>query len=194
MIDGAVETVPLTDIPSGEWPGWEARYGGELEAGKRTARENLPEPIFGIIGSLVTPQWINFWCDQLGYAVLPDPLMWGGGLQVTDPGGSLAVHLDSDRQKKLPYWRRALSVVAFIHPEWDGSWDGHLTLCNPYGNKVEEFAPMPGRLVAFECSDISYHGVLKTLRTRVSIATAFLAPASERNTRVRSLFIPSRSE
>jgi hypothetical protein len=142
------------DVPPAEWPGWEARYANESEAGKRTCRDTaaMPAAARDALAELHRPAFVSTWCDALGYAVLPDPTLHGGGLHVTAPGGLLGVHLDYDRHPRLPAWRRALNLIGFLHPEWRPEWGGALVLCDPMGEPVARIPPEPGRLVAFECT------------------------------------------
>jgi len=131
---------------------------------------------------------------DLGYPTEPDPTLHGGGLHVTVSGGFLGVHLDYDRHPKIPGKRRALNVIAFLHPEWKKAWGGALVLCDPAGTPVRRFYPNPGRVIAFEVSDLSYHGVepVRGAAPRVSLAVYRLSEAGPFNTRRRALFMPNR--
>lgn len=135
-----------------------------------------------------------WWSARLGYAVEPDPTMHGGGLHVTAPGGHLNCHLDYDRHPVLPGRRRALNVILFLHPAWEPGWGGEFYLADPLGRPVASLAPEPGAVVAFEVSDVSYHGVLPVTgpAERVSYAEYYLAPAGPEHTRERALFMPTR--
>lgn len=191
VINDAVPTVAPCHIPSAGWNGWEAHYTSDAQQGKRTTRRmNDVRAVATVLDELLSPDAVNHWCDRLGYAVLPDPVLWGGGLQVTGPGGSLAVHLDGDRHKVFRAWRRALSVIAYLHERWEPNWGGGLVLCDPDGGIIRRFDPLPGRLIAFENSDLAYHGVepITGPAERVSLALSFLAPAGPANTRTGALF------
>jgi len=192
--DGLVPTLRAVDVPPRRWTGWEVTYDNDLERNKRAARRlaDLPalRPALDALRALGAD-----WADRLGYPVEDDPLLHGGGLHVTGPGGYLTTHLDYDRHPHRPVWRKALNVIAFLHPEWRASWGGDLYLADPLGVPVQCFRPEPGRVVAFECTDLSYHGVLPTApdaAERVSLAASMLAPAGPQNTRQRALFIPNR--
>jgi predicted 2-oxoglutarate/Fe(II)-dependent dioxygenase YbiX len=89
---------------------------------------------------------------------------------------------------------RALNLIAFLNPEWQEFWGGALCLCDPMGNVVKKIYPTPGRLVAFECSDLSYHSVERITgpHERVTLAVYFLTDATGQETRRRALFMPTR--
>lgn len=183
-----------TGVPAPDHPSWEVRYDSPFEQGKRTTRELSGEPkrVLGLIESV---DQVALWCERLGYPVLPDPSRHGGGLHVTSPEGYLSTHLDYDRHPRLPSWRRALNLIVFLHSSWERDWGGNLELCDPMGRVVKSIEPLPGRLVAFECSDLSYHGVSTVTgpAERVSVACYYLTPTMRHNVRQRALFLPVRS-
>lgn len=186
---------PLAEVPPREWSGWEARYENDCERGKRTTRR--VEDVTGlarIFERLRSPRSVSTWAARLGYPVEDDATMHGGGLHVTEPGGQLTVHLDYDRHPIVPGRRRALNLIAFLHPVWERTWGGSLILCDPLGHVVTRIEPVPGRLVAFEVGDLSYHGVERVTgpAERVTAAVYYLSPASPVNTRQRAIFMPNR--
>jgi hypothetical protein len=187
------EFQPRTDTPSRDWPGWEVRYDNDCERGKRTTRDlsTLPGHL-DVLG--VLRRSAEVWSRRLGYDVTDDPTLHGGGLHVTEPGGHLQTHLDYDLHPLVPGKRRALNLIAFLHAIWEPTWGGALVLCDPSGTVTHRIEPTPGRLVAFEVSDLSYHGVEPVTgpADRVSVAAYFLSDAGPRNTRRRALFVPRR--
>jgi len=178
-------TVPTTAIPTADWAGWEARYDNDLERGKRTCRGDVGRV------ELTRPDDAERWSSLTGIPGLGlDRSEYGGGLQVTAPGGYLCCHLDYDHHPVVPARRRALSVVAFHNLEWRPEWGGALVLCDPSGEPVVRILPEPGRVVAFECGDLSYHGVEEVTGPvdRVTTVSSYLVPAG----RTRALFVPNR--
>lgn len=180
-------------VPGPAWEGWEAKYDNDAERGKRTTRriDWLPlwGPLFGRMRRLA-----GEWSERLGYAVEDDPYMHGGGLHVTGPGGYLSCHLDYDLSPVVLGKRRALNLIAFLNPEWREEWGGALCLCDPVGNVVRRFYPAPGRLLAFETNDLSYHAVEEVTgpAERVTAAVYFLAEPGPWNVRRRAMFLPKR--
>lgn len=186
---------PAEPVPPADWPGWEARYENPCESGKRTTRR--PDEVYrrdNPFGLLTSPSVAAEWSARLGYPVEHDPTMHGGGLHVTAPGGRLGIHLDYDRHPVLTAKRRALNLILFLHPRWEPDWGGALLLCDPMGVVVTRIEPLPGRLVAFEVGDLSYHGVGEVTgpAERVSGAAYLLSDAGPRHTRRRAMFLPPR--
>lgn len=194
---GAVETLPDGALPPAADPIWEARYENEAEQHKKTTRQIDAIPaVRDLFQRLRGSDSLREWSHRLGYAVEDDPTLHGGGLQVTGPGGWLNTHLDYDLHPYMPARRRALNLIAFLNPEWRPEWGGALCLCDPMGSVVRRIFPEPGKLVAFEVSDLSYHGVEpvspKCPVERVTAAVYFLSQAGPQNTRRRAMFLPNR--
>lgn len=193
--DGVVEPIDLRRLPlAHDGTAWEARYDNDAERLKRTTRF---AHWLGYVAPGLFPHLRGQaaeWSGRLGYAVEDDPTLHGGGLHVTAPGGHLATHLDYDRHPHITDRRRALNLIAFLNPEWREEWGGALVLCDPLGAVVTRLYPRPGRLVAFEVGDLSYHGVEPVTgpAERVTAAVYYLSAATPANTRRRALFLPAR--
>lgn len=184
---------PLSSVKPKSWSGWEARYDNDCEHGKRTCR-NLDCETLGIVcfmEAMLGECQKRFGIEEL----TTDPELHGGGLHVMEPGGWLNTHLDYDRHPMFPEKRRAVNLIAFVHERWESEWGGEFVLTDPMGNVVTSIEPKPGRLIAFETNDLSYHGVSPITGPceRASVAVYLLAPAGAHNTRQRALFIPNRS-
>lgn len=174
--------------------GWESTYFNDCEFKKYSKRLYLPD-------------WANEFLERMESlkhvfeGALDEPLYvdhdrWGGGLQAMAPGGYLNTHLDLAQHPKQPGLRRAFTLILFVNDTWKRDWGGELYLTDPLGNPTRVFDVTPGTLVAFENSDLSYHGVNKVMGPvpRVTLATSFLGKARPTDTRQRALFMPKRSK
>lgn len=189
VVSDFVKPLALADLPPSTDPFWEVGYNNDCEYGKRTSRQD------GFLSSRFQSSLCSRLAGIFGYPLEPDPLLWGAGLHVTEPGGWLNPHLDFDRHPKIPTHRRAVSVVVFLNSVWKKEWGGALCFYNPAGDAITRYYPRPGLMIAFENSDISYHGVEKVERCgmeRVTSTCYYLAPAGPQNTRTRALFFPNR--
>lgn len=182
-------------VPPADARVWEARYDNDCERGKRTTRElswgGWPADVMSRLNGIDV---LRHCTNAFGVIAYPDSLFWGGGLQVLAPGGHLATHLDGVLHPKRPGLRRAVQLVCFCHPAWEPAWGGQFYLANPLGDVVCEFEAAPGRLIAFENTDLAYHGVCPVAgpAERVTVATTLLADARPSDTRARALFLPRR--
>lgn len=185
-------------IPGKFWGGWEVKYENDLERSKRTTRDVagpwLPiyddPPCRPVLDGFFADD-SELWGRVTGITGLThDETLHGGGLQVMEPGGYLSPHLDCDFHPVQPAKRRALSLVKFLNPTWEKEWGGALVLCDPNGNMVTRIVPTPGTTVAFETTDLAFHGVepITGPMERVTAAKSFWTWAG----RTRSLFLPNR--
>ncbi len=193
--DGFVSPRPdWTVAPASDAGAWEVQYSNDMERGKRTSRA-------------VAGGWADFVLDRMhgaevrtlcartfGVPAVPDVTLWGGGLQVIEPGGRLGTHLDGARHPHRRHLRKAVQMVCFAHGEWEPEWGGQFYFADPLGNVVLRFDPVPGRLICFEQTDLAYHGVAPVTgpAERISVASALLADARPEDTRLRAMFLPSR--
>jgi 2-oxoglutarate-Fe(II)-dependent oxygenase superfamily protein len=91
--------------------------------------------------------------------LLADEELVGGGIHVMGPGSHLDVHVDFNRIDERGIYRR-LNALLFLNEEWRDEWGGELELWDARVNRRHHaFAPRLNRLVLFETSEHSYHGV-----------------------------------
>lgn len=92
-------------------------------------------------------------------SLLDDPLLNGGGMHMTGPGGRLDVHVDFnlDAEKKM---HRRLNILVYLNENWRAEWGGRIELWNQDVTKCERsYEPIFNRCVVFETSEASFHGV-----------------------------------
>lgn len=197
VVDNFVAPAAEWSVPPPEWAGWEVHYDSPFESGKRASR--VMTPWASEVLRRMQDLDVMRACGQLfGTAMFPDTLLYGGGLQVTAPGGELGCHLDAAVHNLRPHLRRAVQVICFCHPRWEVGHGGQFAFFSPNGTVVQTFDPLPGRLVAFEaCHDLSYHGTLPTAADapeRVSVCYSLLTEVRACDTRRRALFMPGRRQ
>jgi Rps23 Pro-64 3,4-dihydroxylase Tpa1-like proline 4-hydroxylase len=90
--------------------------------------------------------------------LLPDPLLRGGGLHQTKPGGLLQIHADFNKHPIYGYDRR-MNVLIYLNKDWKEEWGGQLELWTKDMSKcVRKVSPLAGRCVIFNTSSESWHG------------------------------------
>lgn len=194
VIDGFVEPRAWWDVaPASTAVCWEAQYDNDLERGKRTTR-GVHGWSEDVVRKMHDVETLRACVRAFGVEAYPDGSLWGGGLQVIAPGGHLSTHLDGVLHPHRPHLRRAIQLVCFCSFSWEPDWGGRFYFADPGGDAVTWIDPLPGRLLAFESTDLSYHGVERVNgpAERVTVATSLLAPAREYDTRKRALFLPPR--
>ncbi len=91
--------------------------------------------------------------------IMPDPYFTGGGLNVTEKGGLLDVHVDGNYHDASGLNRR-LNILIYFNPGWEKSWGGEFGIYSNNGKKcVKKIQPLFNRMVAFDTHDYSFHGL-----------------------------------
>ncbi|MDC0914959.1 2OG-Fe(II) oxygenase [Candidatus Pelagibacter sp.] len=91
--------------------------------------------------------------------LMSDPYFSGGGLNVTEKGGLLDVHVDGNYHDASGLNRR-LNILLYFNPGWKKSWGGEFGIYSNDGKKcVKKIEPLFNRLIAFDTHDYSYHGL-----------------------------------
>ena len=101
--------------------------------------------------------------------LISDPYYDGGGMNIIENKGTLAVHVDGTTQHRMQVCRR-INAILFLNDYWDKSWNGYheqweyldKTL-SPFDEAqrwkcVRKILPKKNRLLIFTTNDHSWHG------------------------------------
>jgi hypothetical protein len=166
-------------FPSFDEVAW-YRYDNALER-KHTMPhvEQLAPEIRIIFRELDSPDFVRFLNILTGVSNLqPDISHVGAGLHQILPGGSLAVHADSNYHPETGLDRR-VNVLVFLNEDWKESYGGHLELWDAdMRSVVRRILPVFNRTVIFACNDNANHGHPEPLacppdRSRRSLAAYY---------------------
>ena len=147
LFDPSIIRSAAESWPDADWPHWILYDSAEQT--KKTC--NVPFYMPVAVRQLTSELLAMPVGELLGLGTLiPDPSLHAGGMHRIWPGGSVGNHLDADSHP-LILWTRRANAILYVN-QCDG---GELML----GNECS-IEPRPGRLVLFECSDKSFHGVL----------------------------------
>lgn len=147
-------------------------------------------PIRQLIWQLNSGAFIG-WLEQVTgiEGLLPDPILNGAGVHVTDRGGLLRVHADFNKHPKYDLDRR-VNLLLYLNREWDESYGGALELWDKtMTSREKSVLPIAGRCVIFSTTSHSFHGHPEPVAcpahiSRRSIALYYYTngrPAEERN-------------
>lgn len=126
-----------------------------------TDETKFPSPVKRFADLAASDEFRKFLSEVSG---IPD-LLWdegygGAGMHMTAASGRLDVHVDFNRLGGEKNWYRRLNLLLFLNENWEEGWGGKLELWDKDVTKCEHsFQPLFNRLVMFETSDISFHGV-----------------------------------
>ena len=89
---------------------------------------------------------------------MPDPYFTGGGLNITERGGLLDVHVDGNYHDASSLNRR-INILFYFNKRWK-KWGGEFGIYSNNGKKViKKIPPIFNRLIAFDTHDYSFHGL-----------------------------------
>ncbi|MFT5443948.1 MAG: Rps23 Pro-64 3,4-dihydroxylase Tpa1-like proline 4-hydroxylase [Myxococcota bacterium] len=120
----------------------------------------FPEPVARLHNVLQSPKFLADLEYITGMPTLVnDPALAGGGMHLTGPHGRLDVHVDFNYSEDTQAHRR-LNILVYLNPEWEEEWGGAVELWDRDVTKCHHsFLPKQNRMVLFETSQISFHGV-----------------------------------
>ena len=149
----------------------------------------LPGMTATVLKFMNSPVALNFFEQLTGISPLrEDSAYLGGGVHLSSSGGRLGVHADFNLHPTTNKHRR-LNALLYLNREWDPSWNGQLEIWNEeMTSSVEEVLPTFNRLVVFNVTDKSFHGVPKVIACppnvkRISLALYYYTddrPAEEK--------------
>ena len=156
--ESCLESFPGTDDAS-----WEETNDKDIEIKKRSTWKSefdLPDNIVDLVRILNSSLFI----EKVGELfeipkLMPDPYFTGGGLNETVQGGLLDVHVDGNYHDASGLNRR-INAIFFFNPSWNDDWGGQFGLYDSKGNEcLKKVSPIHNRLLIFDTSDISFHGL-----------------------------------
>ena len=191
----------MRDFPGPNDHAWH-RYKMPAEKDKlqSTSELAMPQSIRAMIGAFNSSTFVGFLETLTGIqGIVPDPHLYGGGMHQTLPGGHLKMHIDYNVHTKWKLDRR-LNVILYLNDDWQEEWNGHLELWEgdreTLRTRAAKIAPIANRVVVFNTTEVSWHGVPETLecpsdRSRKSLALYYYSngrPEEERGATHSTIF------
>lgn len=142
---------------------WQKSEDPEIEVKYRTdfkSEFDIPDGLIDAFRILNSAPILKSISEIFGIPkLMPDPYYTGGGLNVTESGGLLDVHVDGNYHDASGLNRR-INVLLYLNEGWQEGWGGEFGLYNEDGSKLEKkIAPLFNRLVIFDTHDKSFHGL-----------------------------------
>jgi Rps23 Pro-64 3,4-dihydroxylase Tpa1-like proline 4-hydroxylase len=124
----------------------------------------LPNMTSSVLKFFNSPAALKFFEQLTGISpLIEDSTYLGGGVHLSSNGGRLGVHADFNLHPTTQKHRR-LNALLYLNRDWDPSWNGQLEIWDEEMTKpLEEIYPTMNRLVVFNVTDKSFHGVPKTI-------------------------------
>lgn len=117
------------------------------------------------------------------------------GMRAMLPGGYQSIHSDARKHPHLGIEKR-ITLVGYLNKDWAPDhkgyteiWDNKMTKC------MDKVAPLFNRVLLFENTDKSYHGVPEVNAYRKSYLTSYLLESDDFNeTRPKARFVKRPNE
>jgi len=142
---------------------WEFSNTDNIEVKYRTkwlSEFDIPNNIIDVVRIFNSSIILKAVSKKIGIKkIMPDPYFTGGGLNLTEKGGLLDVHIDGNYHDASGLNRR-LNLLYYLTPNWKKEFGGELCLYDKTGKKlVKKIQPIFNRIVIFNTHDFSYHGL-----------------------------------
>lgn len=121
---------------------------------------DIPEGIYPAIKIFNSRYILDAMSKKLNIPkLIPDPYFTGGGLNVTEKGGLLDVHIDGNYHDATGLNRR-VNLLLYLNQGWQKEFGGEFGLYNEDGEKlIKSIPPLFNRCVIFDTHDKSFHGL-----------------------------------
>ncbi|MGZ3746161.1 MAG: 2OG-Fe(II) oxygenase [Pseudobdellovibrionaceae bacterium] len=153
----------LEYFPKPEDKTWERTNDVDIEVKQRTtwkSEMDVPDGIIYAIRILNSAIFLEAMAEVIGIKkIVPDPYFTGGGLNESNRGGLLDVHVDGNYHDATGLNRR-INAIVYLNPNWQPDWGGEFGIYSKNGEIcLKKVAPLFNRLVIFDSHDYSYHGL-----------------------------------
>ena len=132
--------------------------------------ESIPPSSKSVFDVLNGGKFLNLVTHLTGInGLISDPYYDGGGINIIQNNGTLAVHVDGTTQHRMNLSRR-INAILFINDKWDENWNGFHEQWvylnqelspldeNQQWRCIRKIRPKKNRLMIFTTNDHSWHG------------------------------------
>jgi 2-oxoglutarate-Fe(II)-dependent oxygenase superfamily protein len=123
-------------------------------------RELFPAAIRAVTDELNSPEFVAWVSELTGIpGLMADPMLEGGGLHQSGPGGYLNVHTDFSMHHFHTHWRRRVNLILYLNPGWHEEWGGALELWEQKMVRcAAKYPPLLNHALIFTTDERSLHG------------------------------------
>lgn len=153
----------LDNFPSIEENTWEKANDDDIEIKMRTTWESefdIPDGIVDVVRILNSSLILKSMAEKFEIQkIIPDPYFTGGGLNITQRGGLLDVHVDGNYHDATGLNRR-FNALIYLNKNWEEEWGGEFGMYDRTGEEcIKKVEPLFNRLLIFNTHDFSFHGL-----------------------------------
>ncbi|HLV88358.1 MAG TPA: 2OG-Fe(II) oxygenase [Candidatus Sulfotelmatobacter sp.] len=139
------------------------KHANENKAGM-PKRELFPPLLGEMVDELNSPEFVAWISRLTGIPnLMADPMLEGGGLHQSGPGGYLNVHTDFSKHHFHTNWHRRVNLILYLNPDWNENWGGSLELWekSAEGKMLRcgaKYPPLLNHALVFTTDEKSLHG------------------------------------
>lgn len=153
----------LRDFPDTTEDCWQRSNDEGIEIKARTdwtSEFDIPDGLSGVIRVFNSAPILRSISKVFSIPkLMSDPYYSGGGLNVSERGGLLDVHVDGNYHDASGMHRR-VNLLFYLNPRWKPKWGGEFGIYDNEGEHlVKSVAPIHNRCVIFDTHDKSFHGL-----------------------------------
>lgn len=153
----------LRAFPDASEKCWQRSNDEGIEIKARTEWQSefdIPDELSGVIRVFNSAPILRAMSEILSIPkLMSDPYYSGGGLNISERGGLLDIHVDGNYHDASGMNRR-VNLLYYLNPKWEPAWGGQFGIYDDSGETlVKSVAPIFNRCVIFDTHDRSYHGL-----------------------------------
>jgi hypothetical protein len=123
-------------------------------------RELFPPTLKSVTDELNSPEFVAWISELTGIpGLVADPMLEGGGLHQSGPGGYLNVHTDFSMHHFHTNWHRRVNLIVYLNPGWQEVWGGAIELWEANMARCgAKYPPLLNHALIFTTDEKSLHG------------------------------------
>ena len=120
FLDLEVASAMAQEFPQPISDAWtQYKHANENKLGM-AKRQLFPPTIAAVTDELNSPEFVAWISELTGIPdLMADPMLEGGGLHQSGPGGYLNVHTDFSMHHFHPNWHRRVNLILYLNPGWN---------------------------------------------------------------------------
>jgi hypothetical protein len=160
FLDSGTALAMAREFPQPTSDAWtQYKHANENKLGM-PKRELFPAAIRAVTDELNSPEFVAWVSELTGIpGLMADPMLEGGGLHQSGPGGYLNVHTDFSMHHFHTHWRRRVNLILYLNPGWHEEWGGALELWEQkMARCAAKYPPLLNHALVFTTDQRSLHG------------------------------------
>ncbi|MFZ0997378.1 MAG: 2OG-Fe(II) oxygenase [Candidatus Sulfotelmatobacter sp.] len=163
FLDPEVAREMAAQFPQAASDAWtQYKHANENKLGM-PKRELFPATIGAVTDELNSPEFVAWVSELTGIPnLIADPMLEGGGLHQSGPGGYLNVHTDFSMHHFHTHLHRRVNLILYLNPGWQEQWGGAIELWERKDGKMArcaaKYPPLLNHALIFTTDERSLHG------------------------------------